>query len=132
MQIEQRRILRLVEEHRRLFFDKFPTENRHWNASWLRIIRLVFLGANLFRFRETQTSKLGMEERGKLIRVKFNGIRETFNATKRSNRARSFLPTTSIIKKDADSDLNDYHRLLTFFPFFFSKFTSSSPKLTGL
>lgn len=73
-----------------------------------------------------------MEERGKLIRVKFNGIRETFNATKRSNRARSFLPTTSIIKKDADSDLNDYHRLLTFFPSFFSKFTSSSPKLTGL
>lgn len=132
MQIEQRRILRLVEEHRRLFFDKFPTENRHWNASWLRIIRLVFLGANLFRFRETQTSKLGMEERGKLIRVKFNGIRETFNVTKRSNRARSFLPTTSIIKKDADSDLNDYHRLLTFFLSFFSKFTSSSPKLTGL
>lgn len=73
-----------------------------------------------------------MEERGKLIRVKFNGIRETFNATKRSNRARSFLPTTSIIKKDADSDLNDYHRLLTFFLSFFSKFTSSSPKLTGL
>lgn len=67
-----------------------------------------------------------MEERGKLIRVKFNGIRETFNATKRSNRARSFLPTTSIIKKDADSDLNDYHRLLTFFLSFFSKFTSSS------
>lgn len=104
------RILRLLEEHHRLFFDKFPSENRHWNASWLQII---FLGANLFRFRETQTSKLRMEDRGKLIPAKFNGIRETFNATKRSNRVRS---SSSIIKKDADSDFNDY--LLTFFSFF--------------
>lgn len=104
------RILRLLEEHHRLFFDKFPSENRHWNASWLQII---FLGANLFRFRETQTSKLRMEDRGKLIPAKFNGIRETFNATKRSNRVRS---SSSIIKKDADSDFNDY--LLTFFSLF--------------
>lgn len=104
------RILRILEEHHRLFFDKFPSENRHWNASWLQII---FLGANLFRFRETQTSKLRMEDRGKLIPAKFNGIRETFNATKRSNRVRS---SSSIIKKDADSDFNDY--LLTFFSFF--------------
>lgn len=104
------RILRLLEEHHRLFFDKFPSENRHWNASWLQII---FLDANLFRFRETQTSKLRMEDRGKLIPAKFNGIRETFNATKRSNRVRS---SSSIIKKDADSDFNDY--LLTFFSFF--------------
>lgn len=48
---------------------------------------------------------------------------------KRSNRARSFLPTTSIIKKDADSDFNHYHHLLTIFSLlsFFSKFASSLP-----
>lgn len=109
------------KKHDRLFFDKFPTENRHWNASWLRIIRPVSPRCKPVSIsRNTNTSKLGMEDRGKLIRAKFNGIRETFNATKTKQPGEILLADYFDNKERCRFWFQSLSSSLNIFPFFLS------------